>query len=184
MNTIYKLEKEKLFTNKMIFYFIIPMAIEKALLRSLAIADNIMVSRLGEDFLAGLSLASQINIVMDEIFMGFVLDSMILVTQLLGNHDTNSACKIASILLIFLTLITLFISMIVFFCSNHIISLLYGQLNTQSHNSAITYLKIIALTYPMQVIYLCCTDLFRAMKNSKTPMKISIVVNMRYGIWL
>ena len=127
MNTIYKLEKEKLFSNKMIFYFIIPMAIEKALLRSLAIADNIMVSRLGEDFLAGLSLASQINIVMDEIFMGFVLDSMILVTQLLGsNQDTNSARKIASTLLTFLTLITLFISMIVFFCSNHIISLLYG----------------------------------------------------------
>ena len=59
--------------------------------------------------------------------MGFVLGGMILVTQLLGsNQDTNSARKIASILLIFLTLITLFISMIVFFCSNHIISLLYG----------------------------------------------------------
>lgn len=58
MNTIYKLEKEKLFTNKMIFYFIIPMAIEKALSKLLTIADNIMVSHLGEDFLAGLSLAS------------------------------------------------------------------------------------------------------------------------------
>lgn len=177
MKTIYKLEKEKLFTDKMIFYFIIPMAIEKALLRLLTIADNIMVSHLGEDFLAGLSLASQINIVIDEIFMGFVLGGMILVTQLLGNN-TNSARKIASSLLTFLTLMSLFISMIVFFCSNNIVSLLYGQLNTQSHNSAITYLRIIALTYPMQVIYLCCADLFRAMKNSKTPMKISIVMNI------
>lgn len=59
--------------------------------------------------------------------MGFVLGGMILVTQLLGsNQDTNSARKIASTLLTFLTLISLFISMIVFFCSNHIISLLYG----------------------------------------------------------
>jgi len=179
MNTIYKLEKEKLFSNKMIFYFIIPMAIEKALSKLLTIANNIMVSHLGEDFLAGLSLASQINTVIDNIFMGFVLGGMILVTQLLGsNHDANSARKIVSSLLTFLTLMSLFISMIVFFCSNHIISLLYGQLNTQSHNSAITYLRIIALTYPMQVIYLCCTDLFRAMKNSKTPMKISIVMNI------
>ena len=47
MNTIYKLEKEKLFSNKMIFYFIIPMAIEKALSKLLTIADNIMVSHLG-----------------------------------------------------------------------------------------------------------------------------------------
>ena len=171
--------KDKLFSNKIIFYFIIPMAVEKALSKLLTIADNVMVSHLGEDFLAGLSLASQINIVIDNIFMGFVLGGMILVTQLLGsNHDTNSARKIASSILTFLTLMSLFISMIVFFCSNHIISLLYGQLNTQSHNSAITYLKIIALTYPMQVIYLCCTDLFRAMKNSKTPMKISIVMNI------
>ncbi len=178
MKTIYKLEKEKLFTDKMIFYFIIPMAIEKALLRLLTIADNIMVSYLGEDFLAGLSLASQINIVIDEIFIGFVLGGMILVTQLLGNNNTSSARKLASSLLTFLTLMSLFISMIVFFCSNNIISLLYGQLNIQSYNSAITYLRIIALTYPMQVIYLCCADLFRAMKNSKTPMKISIIMNI------
>lgn len=124
MNTIYKLEKEKLFSNKMIFYFIIPMAIEKALSKLLTIADNIMVSHLGEDFLAGLSLASQINTVIDNIFMGFVLGGMILVTQLLdSNDDTNSARKIASSLLTFLTLMSLFISMIVFFCSNHIIAL-------------------------------------------------------------
>ena len=154
--------KDKLFSNKIIFYFIIPMAVEKALSKLLTIADNVMVSHLGEDFLAGLSLASQINIVIDNIFMGFVLGGMILVTQLLGsNHDTNSARKIASSILTFLTLMSLFISMIVFFCSNNIVSLLYGQLNTQSHNSAITYLRIIALTYPMQVIYLCCADLFR-----------------------
>lgn len=94
-------EKDRLFTNKMILYFIIPIAIEKLLLRLLDIADNIMVSHLGEDILVGLSLASQINIMIYEIFRGLVLDGMILVSQLLGRKDTASARKISYSLLTF-----------------------------------------------------------------------------------
>ena len=81
-------KEDRLFTNKMILYFIIPIAVEKLLLRLLDIADNIMVSYLGEDILAGLSLASQINIMIYEIFRGLVLGGMILVSQLLGRKDT------------------------------------------------------------------------------------------------
>ena len=74
--------------------------------------------------------------------MGFVLGGMILVTQLLGsNQDTNSARKIASTLLTFLTLISLFISMIVFFCSNHIISY-HCSMDSLIHSRTIQLLLI------------------------------------------
>jgi putative MATE family efflux protein len=169
---------KKLFTNKMILYFIIPIAIEKLLLRLLDITDNIMISHLGEDILAGLNLASQINIMIYEIFRGLVLGGMILVSQLLGRKDTTSARKIAYSLLTFLTLISFIISAIVGFYGEHIVTLLFGQLNTQTYESTVTYLKILAPTYPAKVIYICCTDLFRAMKNSKTPTKISILMNL------
>lgn len=162
----------------MILHFIIPIAIEKLLFRLLDIADNIMVSHLGEDILAGLSLASQINIMIYEIFRSFVLGGMILVSQLLGRKDTTSARKIAYSLLTFLTLISLIISAIVGFYGEHIVTLLFGQLNAQTYESTVTYLKILDPTYPAKVIYICCTDLFRAMKNSKTPTKISVMMNI------
>lgn len=162
----------------MILYFIIPIIIEKLLLRLLDIADNIMVSHLGEDILAGLNLTSQINIMIYEIFRGLVLGGMILVSQLLGRKDTTTARKIVYSLLTFLTLISLIISVIVAFYGEHIVTLLLGQLDAQTYESTVTYLKILALTYPTQVIYFCCTDLFRAMKNSKTPTKISILMNL------
>lgn len=171
-------KEDRLFTNKMILYFIIPIAVEKLLLRLLDIADNIMVSYLGEDILAGLSLASQINIMIYEIFRGLVLGGMILVSQLLGRKDTESARKISYSLLTFLTLTSLIISAIIGFYGEHIVTLLFGQLNAQTYESTVTYLKILALTYPTQVIYFCCTDLFRAMKNSKTPTKISVMMNL------
>ena len=169
---------KKLFTNKMILYFIIPIAIEKLLLRLLDITDNIMISHLGEDILAGLNLASQINIMIYEIFRGLVLGGMILVSQLLGRKDVTSARKVVYSLLTFLTLISFIISAIVGFYGEHIVTLLFGQLNAQTYESTVTYLKILAPTYPAKVIYICCTDLFRAMKNSKTPTKISILMNL------
>lgn len=171
-------ESEKLFTNKMIWYFILPIAIEKLLLRLLDITDNIMVSHLGEDILAGLNLASQINIMIYEIFRGLVLGGMILVSQLLGRKDTATARKIAYSLLTFLTLTSLIISVIVSFYGEHMVTLLFGQLNQQTYESTVIYLKILAPTYPTKVIYICCTDLFRVMKNSKIPTKISILMNL------
>ena len=128
-------ESEKLFTNKMIWYFILPIAIEKLLLRLLDITDNIMVSHLGEDILAGLNLASQINIMIYEIFRGLVLGGMILVSQLLGRKDTATARKIAYSLLTFLTLTSLIISVIVSFYGEHMVTLLFGQLNQQTYES-------------------------------------------------
>ena len=65
-------KEDKLFTNKMIINFIIPMAIEKVLLRSISIVDNIMVSHLGEDILSGVELASRFNTFIYNIFIGLV----------------------------------------------------------------------------------------------------------------
>ncbi len=171
-------ESEKLFTNKMIWYFILPIAIEKLLLRLLDIADNIMVSHLGENILSGLSLASQINIFIYEIFRGLVLGGMILVSQLLGRKDIESAHKVSYSLLTFLTLISFIVSIIVGLYNETIVTLLFGQLNPETYEATTTYLKILALTYPTQVIYFCCSDIFRAMKNSKMPTKISVMMNL------
>lgn len=171
-------ESEKLFTNKMIWYFILPIAIEKLLLRLLDIADNIMVSHLGENILSGLSLASQINIFIYEIFRGLVLGGMILVSQLLGRKDIESARKVSYSLLTFLTLISFIVSIIVGLYNETIVTLLFGQLNPETYEATTTYLKILALTYPTQVIYFCCSDIFRAMKNSKMPTKISVMMNL------
>lgn len=171
-------ESEKLFTNKMIWYFILPIAIEKLLLRLLDIADNIMVSHLGENILSGLSLASQINIFIYEIFRGLVLGGMILVSQLLGRKDIESARKASYSLLTFLTLISFMVSIIVGLYNETIVTLLFGQLNPETYEATTTYLKILALTYPTQVIYFCCSDIFRAMKNSKMPTKISVMMNL------
>ena len=123
---------KKLFTNKMILYFIIPIAIEKLLLRLLDITDNIMISHLGEDILAGLNLASQINIMIYEIFRGLVLGGMILVSQLLGRKDVTSARKVVYSLLTFLTLISFIISAIIGFCGEHIVTLLFGPMSQLS----------------------------------------------------
>ena len=144
-------KNEKLFTNKMIWYFILPIAIEKLLLRLLDIADNIMVSHLGENILSGLSLASQINIFIYEIFRGLVLGGMILVSQLLGRKDIESARKASYSLLTFLTLISFMVSIIVGLYNETIVTLLFGQLNPETYEATTTYLKILALTYPTQV---------------------------------
>ena len=146
-------KEDRLFTNKMIINFIIPMAIEKVLLRSISIVDNIMVSHLGEDILSGVELASRFNIFIYDIFIGLVLGGMILVSQLLGRKDINSARRVTYTLTTFLTLISLLFSVIIFFGSENIVSLLYGQINEQTHNSAVTYLKVLATACPMQVVY-------------------------------
>ncbi len=171
-------KEDRLFTNKMIINFIIPMAIEKVLLRSISIVDNIMVSHLGEDILSGVELASRFNIFIYDIFIGLVLGGMILVSQLLGRKDINSARRVTYTLTTFLTLISLLFSVIIFFGSENIVSLLYGQINEQTHNSAVTYLKVLATACPMQVVYFCGTYLSRAMKDSKTPTIISVARNI------
>lgn len=170
--------RDRLFTNKMILYFIIPIAVEQILFDLLDIADDIMVSHLGEDVLSGLSLAGRINCVIYGLFMGFVLGGMIIVAQLLGRRDTESARKISYTLLSSLTLISVLVSLVVAFFSDNIISMLYEEINKQTHNSATIYLNIVGLSYPSEVIYYCCSNLFRMMKDSKTPTIVSVVMNI------
>ena len=171
-------KEDRLFTNKMIINFIIPMAIEKILLRSINIVDNIMVSHLGEDILSGVELADRFNTFIYNIFIGLVLGGMILVSQLLGRKDINSARRVTYTLTTFLTLISLLFSVAIFFGSENIVSLLYGQINEQTYNSAVTYLKVLATACPMQVVYFCGIYLSRAMKDSKTPTIISVARNI------
>lgn len=56
-----KLQKEELFTNRMLLRLIFPLVIEQALAALVGMCDGVMVSSAGEAAISGVSLVDMIN---------------------------------------------------------------------------------------------------------------------------
>jgi len=115
-----------LFTDKMIISFIIPIMLEKFLLRLSEIVDNIMTSQLGEVVISGLSLAGQLNIFVYNIFRGFVLGASILLSHLLGSRKTKLAQDVVYTMISVSILFSILITILFQLFGRNIIALFFG----------------------------------------------------------
>lgn len=167
-----------LFTDKMIISFIIPIMLEKFLLRLSEIVDNIMTSQLGEVVISGLSLAGQLNIFVYNIFRGFVLGASILLSHLLGSRKTKLAQDVVYTMISVSILFSILITILFQLFGRNIIALFFGSSDIEIQNAVFDYIRVLTFSYPIQALYFCCTDLSRAIKDSRAPTIISIIMNI------
>lgn len=167
-----------LFSRDALIRLIVPLIIEQLLLMTVGMADTVMVTTAGEATVSGVSLVDNINTLIIQIFSALSTGGAVVVAQYLGRQETHSAKTAAKQLLYVMTGISVVLMILALIFRQHILSLIFGQVEPAVMDSALVYFLLTTAAYPFMGIYNAGAALFRAMGNSKVSMINSFIINV------
>lgn len=167
-----------MFSNKDLINMIVPLFMEQFLVMLVGIIDTFVVSYVGEAAVSGVSLVNSFNTIFIYLFTALASGGAVVISQYLGSKDQNNTVKSSSQLLMFSTLFSIVLGILVLIFSQSLLSFLFGKVETSVMDACMTYLKISAYSYPALAIYNAGAAMYRSMTKTSTTMYLSIVSNI------
>lgn len=167
-----------MFTRRDLIKLIIPLIIEQMLIVTVGLADSMMVSRVGEAAVSGVSLVDSLNYLLIGLFAALATGGAVVCAQFLGHQDRKSASMAGEQLIAVILMLSLLLMVIMLFFGRSVLILLYGKVDADVMTNAKTYLLFSALSYPFIALYNASAALFRSMGNSKVSMWVSFFMNI------
>lgn len=166
-----------MFTKKDLIKLMIPLIIEQILAVLVGMVDVLMVGKVGEAAVSGVSLVDSINILIIQLLAALATGGAVVAAQLLGKKDEKSACKAANQVLLSTIMASLVIMIIALIGNQFLLKVIFGKIDVEVMKNAETYFLLSAFSYPFLAIYNSCAALYRSMGNSKVSMKTSLLMN-------
>lgn len=176
-----QLKNEKsnyLFDNRALVTLIIPLLIEQLLSVLVGMADSIMIAKVGEAAVSGVSLVDQVMLLLINLFAALATGGAVVAGQFLGQQKKEKACAAATQLVWFITICAIVITAIVYAGKYFILHGIFGKIEPDVMYNANVYLLIVTASIPFMALYNGGAAIFRAMGDSKISMQVSIVMNV------
>lgn len=171
-------ENDRLFSNKDLISLIIPLIIEQFLAITVGMADTMMVSYAGEAAVSGVSLVDMINNVIIALLSALATGGAVLISQSLGAGKKEEANLASSQLITLAFSVSSIITLVILVNSMGIIRFFFGGIENDVADACNTYLWITAISFPLLALYNAGSAIFRSIGDSKTSMKVSLVMNI------
>lgn len=164
-----------LFSNRALTALIIPLIIEQLLNVLVGMADTIMIARVGEAAVSGVSLVDSVMLLLINAFQALATGGAVVAGQYLGQKNQKRACEAANQLVWFVTILAV---AIMYLGKRFILHVVFGQIDADVMYHANVYLLIVTASIPFIALYNAGAAIFRSMGNSKVSMKVSILMNL------
>ncbi|MBD5459314.1 MAG: MATE family efflux transporter [Lachnospiraceae bacterium] len=171
-------EKQMPFSGKDLRKMIVPLFLEQLLVMLVGIADTLVVSYAGEAAVSGVSLVNQFNTIFIYLFTALASGGAVVISQYIGRKDSERAGESASQLLMFGTVFSLLIAVLVRIGNKGMLRLLFGRVEDSVMEACITYLKISAYSYPALAVYNSGAAVYRSLGKTNVTMYISVLSNI------
>ena len=172
-----------MFSKQALRRLILPLIIEQFLAVMVGMADIMMVSSAGEAAVSSVALVDLINVLIINIFAALATGGAVVCAQSIGAQNLERANRAANQLLYIVTAAALGIMVLVLFCKAGLLGLLFGQVEPEVMEGAVTYFVISALSYPFIAVYNGCAALLRAIQEHEIrPVggNKPVTVNVRF----
>lgn len=170
--------KEMPFSNKDLRDMIVPLFLEQLLVMLVGIADTLVVSYAGEAAVSGVSLVNQFNTIFIYLFTALASGGAVVISQYIGRKDPENAGYAASQLLMFGTVFSLLIAVLVLVGNRGMLGLLFGRVEEPVMEACVTYLRISAYSYPALAIYNAGAAVYRSLGKTNVTMYLSVASNI------
>jgi len=163
---------------KDVFNLAVPILTEQLFVISLGMINTMMAGHIGKEAVSAIGMVDSINNIFIAFFSSLAIGGMVVVAQFIGQGDIKKANATMKQALYCGLIITFIVTIIMFLFQGIIIATLFGTAEPKVISNAHTYLGITLLTYPLIAIDLIANGLLRGAGDTKTPMKISIFMNI------
>ncbi|MDD3252201.1 MAG: MATE family efflux transporter [Lachnospiraceae bacterium] len=170
--------KQMPFSEKDLQRMMIPLFFEQLFVMLVGIADTLVVSHAGEAAVSGVSLVNQFNTIFIYLFTALASGGAVVISQYIGRKDSESAGRSASQLLMFGTVFSLLIVVLVLAGKNGMLRLLFGKVEDSVMDACVTYLKISAYSYPALAVYHSGAAVYRSLGKTNVTMYIAVLSNI------
>lgn len=171
-------ENRPLFSNRDLVSLIIPLIIEQLLAMLVGLADSVMIANVGESAVSGVSLVDGCMMLLINAFTALATGGAVVAGQWLGSDDRERATESAQQLIWFITILSIIVMGVVYFYRRALLFKVFGKITDEVRGYARIYLLIVAASIPFIALYNGGSAVFRAMGDSRTPMAISIKMNI------
>ena len=170
--------KNLIYSNRDILRLVIPLIIELALQLIVGLFDSIMVSSVGEAAVSGVSLVDAVTQLIIYLFSALAAGGAIVAGQYLGAGRQTEAQRSAGELLWLNGLPSAAVMLLMLFLSEWILTHLFGHIEEDVAYNARRYLNIVIFSIPAIGLYEAAAAIFRTMNDSRTTMKLSLLMNI------
>ena len=120
-------QQTEVFTNRQLKSMILPLFFEQLLVILVGMADTLIISYAGEAAVSGVSLVNQFNTIFIYLFTALASGGAVVISQYIGSKAPDSAGKSASQLLLFSTVFSVVIGILVLIGNEHILRMMFGK---------------------------------------------------------
>lgn len=158
---------------KQVAVIAIPVALQNLLSTTGSMIDTMMISSLGEKFVASVGLCGQFSFLMFSCYWGFVGGGCLFFSQYWGAKDEKGICKSYGITLTCMMTVAIVFAIFGGLFPKTVLNLYTDKISIQE--IGISYLKIVAWAYPFQVLAVGMSSLLRCTERVKIPLYASII---------
>ena len=174
-----RIDKSRLlFDNRYLKALIIPLLIETLLSVTIGMMDTIMVARVGEHAVSGVSLIDSIANLLIFLFSAFATGGAVIASQYLGRKEERNACFSAKQLMYLSLAFSLAVSLLMLIFRRPVLDIIYGHIESDVMDAALAYFTPIIISFPVLAVLNSCNALFRSMGKSRITMIVAIIMNL------
>ena len=167
-----------LYSNQSLRRMLLPLVIEQVLVMLVGMVDTVMVSDAGEAAVSGVALVDMVNYLIITVMAALTTGGAVLISQYLGSEQPEQAAFSAGQLVRISGLFSLVIAAVCLVFRQSILRLLFGAVEPDVMETALTYFVITACSFPCLGLYEAGAALYRVLGRTSVTMYISLGMNL------
>ncbi len=168
---------ERMFDRKSLIKLIVPLMIDQFLQAFVGLADSIMVARVGEAAVSGVSLVDTVMLLIINIFTALATGGAVIAGQYIGRKEPENGCRATAQLINFTFLFSICIMLVGYLGRDLILHGIFGKIEEDVMYNSTVYLMIVLASIPLIALYNAGAAIFRSMGNSRIAMNTSLLMN-------
>lgn len=165
------------FSKKDIRRLLIPIIAQTLLSYLIGLADSVMVASAGEAAVSAVSLIDSISVLFLNVFSAFAAGGAAVCGQYLGRSSEGRARDAAVQLAVLMLGVSAAATALLLLLEKEIIIALFGSADSEVIGNCFTYYHIVMQSVPFIAMFNAGSALFTASGDSRTPLKISLIMN-------
>lgn len=156
----------------------LPIITEQLFVALMGMINTMMAGHIGKEAVSAIGMIDSINNIFIAFFSALAVGGTVVVAQYIGQGNIRKANDATKQALYSSIAISLVITILMAVFRKPLIALLFGSAESSVIINGYNYLGITLITYPLITIDLVSNGIIRGAGDSKTPMKISIFMNV------